>query len=281
MKKKIHLILPVLVLVFSLNAAENEEDFFGAQEKPEAPKAPESGESKIKLPKSEGEKESLPVKETAPEVNKPDADKPETVKPELTKEPVKEPEKEPVKPADQPEVVAEKKIEIKPAAKTEAAPKPFALSLGATVSLMNTAGEIHRYLDTAVGFGLFAQTQPLFDDLPFVIFAQAGYFNASSYRVQSMSFIYVQAGAGWPIDLFMNIKATPYVSAGIHTGRFSSAYGDIGTSFLLPSFDLGALISYPITREIGAVFKGGFMPVLDKVVSSNFWHVGLGVTYAL
>ena len=170
---------------------------------------------------------------------------------------------------------------MKPATKAEASPKSFGISMGAAVSLMNTIGEIHSYLDTTIGFSLFAQTQPLFDNLPFVIFVQAGYFNASSYRVQSMSFIYAQAGVGSPIDLFWSIKATPYVTVGIHTGRYIAAQGGISTGFLLPSLDAGALISYPVTRQVSAVFKGGFMPVLDKFVSSNFWHVGLGVTYAL
>lgn len=157
-----------------------------------------------------------------------------------------------------------------------------ALTLGAGLAVINTSGQVHDYLDTAVGVNVFAHTGYLADVLPIAAFAQAGYYGASSYAVQSMSFFYGQLGAGVPIDMPWDLTLLPYAAAGIHTGKFTPAVGNAGSSkFLLASFDLGAVMSYRLSREIGITIKGGWMPVLDEFVTSNFWHIGAGASYAL
>lgn len=156
------------------------------------------------------------------------------------------------------------------------------LTVGGSLAVINTSGQIHNYLDTAVGVNVFAHTGYLADVLPVAAFAQAGYFNASSYAVQSMSFFYGQLGAGVPIDLPWDLTLFPYAAAGIHTGKFTPATGSAGSSkFLLASFDLGAVMSYRLSKEIGLMVKGGWMPVLDEFVTSSFWHIGAGASYAL
>ncbi|MFO1470160.1 MAG: hypothetical protein U1F27_03850 [Turneriella sp.] len=177
--------------------------------------------------------------------------------------------------------LATKPVEIQAPARTEINNQP-ALTVGGSLAVINTSGEIHNYLDTAVGVNVFAHTGFLADVLPVAAFAQAGYFNASSYSVQSMSFFYGQLGAGVPIDLPWDLTLFPYAAAGIHTGKYTPVSSSVAASrFLLASFDLGTIVSYRLSREIGITIKGGWMPVLDEFVSSNFWHIGAGATYAL
>lgn len=177
--------------------------------------------------------------------------------------------------------VVAKPVEIQQPNRSENNNQP-GLTVGGNLAVINTSGQIHNYLDTAVGVNIFSHTGYLADVLPVAAFAQAGYFNASSYAVQSMSFFYGQLGAGVPIDLPWDLTLFPYAAAGIHTGKFTPATGSAGSSkFLLASFDLGAVMSYRLSKEIGLMVKGGWMPVLDEFVTSNFWHIGAGASYAL
>lgn len=181
---------------------------------------------------------------------------------------------------DEEKPVAAKAVEIQPPAKSENNYQP-AFTLGGGLAIINTSGQIHNYLDTAVGVNLYAHTGFLADVLPIAAFAQAGYFNASSYAVQSMSFFYGQLGAGVPIDLPWDLTLFPYAATGIHTGKFTpTGSSAVSSKFLLASFDLGAIVSYRLSREIGITLKGGWMPVLDEFVTSNFWHVSAGASYA-
>lgn len=182
---------------------------------------------------------------------------------------------------DEEKPAAAKPVEIQQPTHSENNNQP-ALTLGGSLAVINTSGEIHNYLDTAVGVNVFAHTGFLADVLPVAAFAQAGYFNASSYSVQSMSFFYGQLGAGVPIDLPWDLTLFPYAAAGIHTGKYTPVSSSVAASrFLLASFDLGTIVSYRLSREIGITIKGGWMPVLDEFVSSNFWHIAAGATYAL
>lgn len=171
-------------------------------------------------------------------------------------------------------------MEIAPATKKETSGARSFL-FGGTVSLVNTFGEIHQYLDTVVGFGVFTQYKPGFDFLPIFLLGHLGYFKAASYRVQSMSFFYLQAGAGWPAQLPFDILLTHYAAVGLHTGKYIAFSGTISTDFMLASFDADALISYNLSSQVGIALKTGWMPVLDKYVSTNFWHLGCGAIYAL
>lgn len=182
---------------------------------------------------------------------------------------------------DEEKPVATKPVEIQPPTRSENS-NPPTLTVGGSLAVINTSGQIHNYLDTAVGVNVFAHTGFLADVLPVAAFAQAGYYNASSYAVQSMSFFYGQIGAGVPVDLPWDLTLFPYAAAGIHTGKFTPAASSaVPSKFLLASFDLGAIVSYRLSKEIGISLKGGWMPVLDEFVTSNFWHIGAGATYAL
>lgn len=173
----------------------------------------------------------------------------------------------------------------KPTAQTEEKKTAKAKSqwtLGLDLALMNTFGEIHKYLDTAIGVNGYIHSDDFADVLPIALFAQTGYLNASSYTVQSMSFLYAQAGFGTVISLSADFTFFPYAAVGVHTGKYAPVSGSAGgTNFTLASFDLGAIVTYRISGEFGVTLKGGWMPVLDSYVSTNFWHLGLGATYAL
>lgn len=179
------------------------------------------------------------------------------------------------------EPAAAKSVEVPAVTKKEPQSLKSTLTVGGSISIVNSSGEIHKYLDTGLGFGVFAYTPAVLESFPVSLFFQAGYMNASSYRVQSMSFFHGQAGVAWQIALFDDFSFTPYFAAGLHAGKYSPVSNGVAASFLVPSFDAGVLCTYSLTREVALALKGGFMPVLDKYVSTNFLHIGAGVTYAL